>query len=225
MNKYVVNTDPEYLRQTLLGYKPILDSAKSASWMKQHRPSIAWLLAILSGPWNIKRRQAVQAHAIEVLGKRDLSELETHEVLDIAPLEWQRCYLRAAIAYALHYETRLRFDAIQRNDKSGFDVRILAVARINELARGECAFGISRDNVHDYIDRCPKVVLMYVRDYLNYDCFPIDRHVRRWLRENKLPVNHHVLMNMFRKSKLKARGYARAVFGAHAENPIHAPTK
>lgn len=225
MTKLVINTDPEFLKRTLVGYKPIPDNAKSSSWMKQHRPSVAWLLAILSGPWNIKRRQSVQAHAIEMLGTRDLSELTNAEILEIAPLEWQRSYLRAAIAYARYYVNNERFDALQRGRQSKRDVRILDVARINGLAHGECAFGISFSNVDQYIDQCPKVVLMYVRDYLNHDCFPIDRHVRRWLRLNHLPVNHGKLMSIFRQAKITARGYARAIFGAHAENPVHAPTK
>jgi hypothetical protein len=70
----------------------------------------------------------------------------------------------------------------------------------------------------------PKVLGMFVRDFLYTESFPIDRHVRKWLKDHKLPTNQDRLIEMFRTEKLQARGYARALFQQKSSNPVHAPT-
>ena len=216
--------DEKLLLKAIADVKPIRDNAKSASWLKKHRPSVAWLCCILSGPWKIERRTKVQARAIEVLGKRDLTQLLVHEVDSIAPLDWQRKYIKAAMAYAKHYLNQTRFDTIQTDLYHKPITRLIDIVRINELARDGFCAGIDFKNAHEYVDACPKVVLMYIRDYINYDCFPIDRHVRKWLKERKLPARSDKLMPLFVAIKKQARGYSRAIFGAQSKNPTHTPT-
>lgn len=215
--------DEKLLLKAIANVKPIRDNAKSASWLKKHRPSVAWLCCILSGPWRIERRTKVQAKAIEVLGKRDLTQLTTREIDLIAPLDWQRKYIKAAVVYAKHYLNQTRFDSIQTRLDNTLS-RLIDVVRINELACGGICAGINFDNAHEHVDRCPKVVLMYIRDYINYDCFPIDRHVRKWLKERGLPTRSDRLMPLFVAVRKQARGYSRAIFGAQSKNPTHTPT-
>jgi hypothetical protein len=215
--------DEKLLLKAISDVKPIRDNAKSASWLKKHRPSVAWLCCILSGPWKIERRTKVQAKAIEVLGDRDLTQLLAYEVDLIAPLDWQRNYIKAAIAYAKHYLNQTRFDTTQATCNKQV-AKLIDIVRINELAHDEFCYGIDFKNAHKYVDACPKVVLMYIRDYINYDCFPIDRHVRKWLKGRGLPTRSDKLMPLFVAARKQARGYSRAIFGAQSKNPTHAPT-
>jgi hypothetical protein len=71
----------------------------------------------------------------------------------------------------------------------------------------------------------PKVLGMFVRDYLYLDSYPCDRHVRKALKELGLPTRQAQLLKLFDDNKMHARYYARAMFLNKASNPIHPSTR
>lgn len=215
------------------GIKPVPDA--KTTWLRMHRPSVAFLLCIGSGPWRLHRRTLIQTKALEILGNRDLTELRVREVDTMFPLSWQRLYVLAAISYCrltkklwkkMKSSSRCGFDQLfevkDTKDESERAVVHDRVIRLRWLTKGRSIIG----QVHNrHCVDLPKVLGMYVRDFIQEDSFPVDRHVRKWLKEHKLPTKQVHLLGLFHAEKLKARYYARALFLDKAKNPVHAPTR
>lgn len=199
------------------GIKPVRDA--QAQWLRQHRPSVAMLLCLGSGPWKIGRRFTVQANALKVLGERDIIELKPHEVQSIFPLDWQRKYLKAARRFVTTRQV-WDFDSIFNIRKTP-DVLYEAILSIHYLAHGY-HIGVRSGACKKPL---PKVLGMFVRDFIMLDCFPQDRHVRKWLKDHNLPTHQAKIMAMFKAEKLHARYYARALFLDKSKNPVHKPTR
>lgn len=175
-------------------------SDAECTWLTRHRPSVALLLCLGSGPWKYGRRKVVQSKALEILGERDLSELKEREITLIFPLEWQHKYLRLAMRYA--------------RACGGWDYacsrmrgRKLDIAEIFEVRKP------------------PKVLSMFVRDFWLRDAFPVDRWVRRKLKEFELPTQERKILALFAELGLSPREYARGIFTAVSQNPVFPATK
>jgi len=200
------------LKELLKDVNPITDS--KTTWLTMHRPSVALLLCLCSGPWKLGRRQKVQENAIRILGKRDLVELRMGDIHEMVPLEWQRNMLRAITQY------RVPIDTMFAKPKSYPETMLFNLISIFMIYKRQ-----EQKTLPNAFHRLPKVMKMFVRDFLMQDCVPVDRHVKCWLKEHNLPTRHDKLLSMFKSEGLHARYYARALFHDKAQNPVHKATK
>lgn len=185
--------------------KPALD--KQVTWLRRHRATVAFVLCVCSGPWRIERRRKVQEQALAVIGASDLTDVAMRKrLVKMLPLTWQKTLVKNFARYASKQGEE--FDVLFSKSKRE---RMTTVATLQEIT--------GKENL-------PKVVWMFVRDYWFVDCFPADRHVRRWCIEHELPMTSAGLVDMFNeipkavRGVLPLRSYARAVFGDHSANPV-----
>lgn len=183
--------------------KPIPDSAEISNWLNFGRPSTGFVVAVGAGPWKIKRRFEVQKFALLVLNGRDLTELFKLEVEgNMYPFDWQNNQILKVINKC----KKLGFTFDEAIDKiKATKNEDLAWRRYTNLMGGKVT----------------KVTSLFARDYLKLNCFPIDRHVRRWLVKHNLPTNELEIIKLGRKNKINIREYARAIFQEAANNPNH----
>jgi hypothetical protein len=175
-------------------------------WLTVHTPTAALLLCLGSGPWRLPRRQVVQAALLA-----EVKAAPTGDVIDIAasrfafPLEWQRSFYEQARVFCRKRNSR--FDDL-------FDRRQPKLVMIENF---ESCFG----PVH----KVPKVLGMFARDFIGVpDAFPIDRHVRSWLKDRKLPTKHEKIVPLLKQHGAVPAAVSRAIFGKHSTNPNHKPT-
>jgi hypothetical protein len=210
---------------TAEGIVPVPD--REVKWLRIHRPSVAFILCVMSGPWKIGRRQTVQSNALKILGDMDLYDLNVRDIVAMSPLDWQVKYLTAARNTARSSRSAFDdlFDITDTNHRYNLyqAALIIVVRQIHARAHGSICAGMFLNT--SFKKPLPKVLGMFVRDFLFQDIVPQDRHVRKWLKDHKLPTKPDLLMKMFQDEKLQARGYARALFNEKSSNPVHAPTK
>jgi len=165
---------------------------ESFDWLDGRNFSDAFVLCISSGPWMYARRKTVQEMAINTLNGRDLSQIEIRHSHDYVPeqstinwfpLVWQNKYLFNMVKY------------LQEND--------LTMEEYCE--RLICGHPIvDRYNPHSrkfLYEACGqpkgiKVLSLFCRDALKIPAFPIDRHVRKYLIEQNLPVNEDDMIEL-----------------------------
>jgi hypothetical protein len=193
--------------------KPVPDRA--ATWLVDHRPSVAFSICIGAGPWRIKRRRSVQQSFIDALGKRDLSNLvAARKLIQAGQLDWQGEWFE-------RINRRLRSKDFKPEGKRVKNFDDLFWPGMNDhLKKSRFELLIEMP-----IYKAPKVVQLFARDYLFIDCFPVDRHVREWLKERKLPTNPAKVMRLFKELGRHASGYSRAIFNSKAENATFEPTR
>lgn len=192
----------EKMRTALAEIQPV----ESADWLTRHRPSVALLCCLGSGPWKLPRRQLIQERAIAALGPDDLSsQAAVIRVFEVFPLEWQQSILHA-VHVAVSHEPG-GFDGLV---KSCQDSKLPPSVFVGFFGAAlDCSF-----------DRLPKVVLMFLRDYFEAPVLPRDRHVNDWLRRHGLPQKNSVVDAMREVVGVaKVAAYARGVFCGVSKNP------
>lgn len=189
----------EQLQSLVAAAKRLADVPRS-TWLDYQRPSVAILQCIGSGPWAFDRRFATQTRALQALGCGDLTRLDSGVVAAVFPLDWQVKFTLAAI-------TTLR-ECNQTFDRRG--------------ARGVCL----REDLEVIfgLQPLPKVLAMYVRDYLNMPAFPIDRHVHEWLCAHELPHSECAILDLCFEAGINANSLNRNIFGSFSSNPIFPPS-
>jgi hypothetical protein len=200
------------LRYEIRHIVPVPDS--DVTWLSVHRPSIAFAICIGAGPWQIGRRRTVQQSFIDALCDQDLSSTSALKRLHIAcQLDWQTKWfdtvhdiLRLCRPLKLSFDQFFTFDGFEH--------------WIDRRQQFEKFFGYQCDPY-----AFPKVVQLFLRDYLFVPCFPIDRHVRRWLSERGLPTKSSAIVQLFFELHLNPSGYSRAIFNSKAENATFTATR
>lgn len=130
------------------------------------------------------------------------------------PLAWQRIFIADAVSFA-KYKTK----------QNSFDKYFKVSAKTSDLDREELfSHFIFGAYASPGFNRIPKVISMFKRDYLCLNSFPVDRHVRKFLKENNLPLKEDDLVELMLAVKLSPRIYARALFTNKSQNPEHPPT-
>ena len=164
-------------------------------WLSKHSPSAAILQCLGSGPWKYKRRYNVQLKALQTLGTADIAQLSKHTVETVFPLEWQTAML-LTLWENLHEHKCL----------------------FNDVGSRKCC---TRANLASMFNRelLPKVLAMYVRDYLCSRAFPIDRHVRAWLKTYQLPLNEQDIIEACYRIGTDPCALNRGIFGKVSDNP------
>lgn len=170
------------------------------SWLDHLKASQAFLVCLGAGPWKIKRRTFIQTQALQILGDRDLVNVDVNETFGF-PLEWQRSKIKYIIQYLQHHSWTMDQFIISLKDMT-HPVKILY------------------DITHT--KNRAKVLDLFVRDYLKLPAFPIDRWVARRLREYNLPQNENYMIELCNIAKLDASYVARAFVssGNFTGNPI-----
>jgi len=180
------------------------------SWLDGLTYSQSFMVCMGAGPWKIGRRQKIQEGALRWLGKRDLYDTDLltkrfdySNTVDCFPLEWQKKTTQYLVG-TLH----------QQN---------ISMEKLCELLTDKylCDDDYARK---EFYKSCgsngTKVLSLFCRDALKIDSFPIDRHVRRILKENDLPTNEDDIINLCRVARLDPRKVATAfVRTASVDNP------
>ena len=211
-----MNQDAKAILAKHISYvKPVHD--RKVTWLTEHRPSVAFAICIGAGPWRIGRRRKVQQSFIDALGINDLSSTKAlKKLVKASQLDWQEVWFRKIHRNLKPISNRMidrglnlgYFDNMFENPDEDF----LVQERFERL-------------IEMPVYRAPKVVQLFVRDYLFIPCFPVDRHVRLWLKERKLPTISRKVVGLFEQLGKNPSGYSRAIFNAKAENATFTPTR
>ncbi len=155
-------------------------------------PSAAFICCIGAGPWKYGRRRKIQLQGLERLAGRDLQEAvlgnaTTKTIFDESlrvdwfPLKWQN-QMTGALAFYLRQLGRSLKKPITLAD-------FCAQAPFNDGWR----------KLFYDVCGCPKgakVLSLFCRDYMRIPSFPIDRHVRKILKENGLPDKEEQVLQL-----------------------------
>ncbi len=161
-------------------------------WLDGRNFSDAFILCLASGPWRMARRLKIQQEAINKLNNQDLSQIEIdkgfdyypeHTVINWFPLDWQNKYLYNMVKYLQDNELTMEEYCNGLIDGSPFAVNYYLHNREFLYQACENPKGI-------------KVLSLFCRDSLKVPSFPIDRHVRRYLKEQGLPQTEAEIVNI-----------------------------
>lgn len=182
----------------LAAIKPV----ENSGWLSEMRPSQALLCCIGSGPWKLPRRELIQKQALQILGNQDLIE-KRNELAAFFPLAWQKD-LVTMIGRYFHLVARASFDT----------TAVKANGDVLEMLSGSVNKGL-----YDF----PKVLCMYVRDYLEFPICPRDRHVNKILKEYGIPQNTAVITEAMCRiiGPDSVNEYSRGIFESKSTNPKH----
>lgn len=159
---------------------------KENTWLNGRSYSEAFLLCISSGPWRINRRLTIQTQAINFVAGRDLSKI--NEEILFFPLSWQNSFLNSAVKnLKLQNKTMEKYcDLISKE---------LIISNNRLILYNLCG--------------CPKgakVLSLFCRDSLKIkNCFPIDRHVKRFLKEHNLPTVEDKMVKLCIENEINPR--------------------
>lgn len=166
----------------------------SQSWLSGRNYSEKFVICIGAGPWKFARRKLIQERSLAKLQGRDLANLAP--AIDWFPLDWQNQFCNNLIFY-LH-------------DKQ-------------LLMRQFCESVKTREEVYQACGKPvgTKCLSLFCRDGLNLPAFPIDRHVKRFLKDNNLPTDEYQMIKICNELGFNPNVIARNVvqnFG-EVENP------
>lgn len=182
---------------TIIELDRTLTSNHDSEWMG-YSPNLAILISIGAGPWQEPRRVQVQRAAIDWYIKQKVDDLlyANPPTLPVYPIFWQqRCLAHIISFLKLHDQQFSNFcDGIKRHN----DIQLLFKA-----------FG------------CPpsgyKVIWMFARDFLEIPAFPIDRHVKRVLLANNLPIDSRKMVELCLEANVSPNVLNRKFFSG--KNP------
>lgn len=154
---------------------------KQKVWLPEN-PSAAFICCIGAGPWRYPRRRKIQHEALKQLDGRDLADLTGTELW--FPLDWQNEML-AALVSSIKRMGRERLYSIPSMVKFVDAMRKISPTNARRNFYSACG------RPHG-----TKVLSLYLRDFIGVECFPIDRHVKRVLIEQRLPLNELALLEL-----------------------------
>jgi hypothetical protein len=151
-------------------------------WLPSN-PTAAYIVCVAQGPWKYERREKITQAALRETRGKDMRQISS---VSSFPFDWQKGLIGNLNKYlnkkGLSFKELLK--QVVDTYKSG-----IANKDIDPAARAR----------HLFYKACgapdgPKVLSMFLRDYLHLPTFPIDRHVRRMLVKHKLPVHEAALI-------------------------------
>lgn len=165
-------------------------SIPNEGWLKNLSYSQAMVVCLGAGPWKIQRRKRIQEFALERLGDKDLFYLYKCKKTWY-PLSWQNDIL-SKIVFNLH-ERNIKFLTLCKKLK-------FKKFPIADFYTGICGVPIGT-----------KVISLFLRDALDLPRFPIDRWVRRFLKEHSLPVDEEFMVNLCKMAGINASDFNRYI--------------
>jgi hypothetical protein len=158
------------------------------TWLNGRSFSDAFVICIGAGPWRLERRKKIQQLALDKLAGRDILHIEDN--INWYPLNWQNKFVNNLNNYLK--KTGLSMDLF---------CDIIQAENYNQLLYSACG--------------CPngsKVLSLFCRDGLKIsNCFPIDRHVKRFLKENDLPTKESAMIELCLHANIDSARFATAI--------------
>lgn len=165
-------------------------------------PNKAFLICIGAGPWKVERRKKVQSRAIQWLGDRDLSDFLPNQCRSVYPLKWENDMLSNMVRSLNNKQIKFTTlcDIWLEKGKNSWTTPIVEF------------FYLCGAN-----PKGTKVLWLFIRDFLKLPAFPIDRHVRRKLKEYKLPLDPIYIIGLCQDAGIDPNALNRSLF--LGENP------
>lgn len=135
---------------------------------------------ICLGPWKAKRRDGIRQEALEMLSAYDF-DLSHTDFDGVFPLEWQLQFLNNLSDYLLDHEAT--FTQYCRSLSRRYSDAETITHQDQILLEGY--FRIVQGNSSS--KGTPKVLWLFLRDFLSIPAFPIDRHIKQFLKKHHLP--------------------------------------
>lgn len=150
-------------------------------WLPQDA-SAAFIVCIGAGPWTYPRRRKIQYEGLQQLNGRDIADLTGTEKW--FPLDWQNEMLNTL---TVKLKTMGREHWFAPPSMTRFVTNLRKISPI-----------MARDTFYHACGRPhgTKVLSLYLRDYVQVPCFPIDRHVKRSLQELRLPTREDSMLDL-----------------------------
>jgi len=170
-------------------------------------PNRAFLICVGAGPWKVNRRRKVQQKALDWLGDRDLRDTNCQHLVDfdVYPFDWQNWMI-----YNMTYSLRSK--------------NIKFSEQCSKWEKNRNSWNDKwKENIKEFFDMCgttkngTKVLWMFVRDYLQFPAFPIDRWIKRALEEHNLPQNSWYITEACIEAGVDPNRLNRALFSG--KNP------
>lgn len=184
---------------------PKLELTYDHTWVGSN-PNRAFLICVGSGPWKIDRRRIVQEKALDWLDNKDLRDIKYKYLSDfnIYPLNWQNYMLYSMV----------------RSLKSK-DITFLNQCSKWEKNRNNWNNNW-KENINEFFDMCgttngTKVLWLFVRDYLQFPAFPIDRWIKKFLKKYNLPQDSWYMINICLEAGINPSHLNRSLF--YGKNP------
>lgn len=138
-------------------------------------PTAAFIVCVAQGPWKWERRDKITKAALKETKGKDMSQIA---VVSEFPFDWQKGLVSKLNAYLV------------KNKKT----MPVLMAEIKALAKTDS--GRARQTFYDACGapQGPKVLSLFLRDWLRIATFPIDRWVGRALKSAKLPQHEAALV-------------------------------
>ena len=171
-------------------------------------PNDAFLVCIGAGPWKEHRRKMVQAGALDWFKTRytDISAINPKNVIIQAP-------------YPLVWQNKMIYE-LARVLRTGF-YGIGTFSNFCEKWKNSTDW---EKSIRDFFLMCDqgtdgtKVLWLFTRDYLNLPGFPIDRHVREFLKKVGLPQNPWYITHLCLDNGIDPSALNRYIFFGKSSN-------
>lgn len=169
----------------------------------------AFVRCLCLGPWRKERRAQVRTLALSAL---ENAEGKLHKMKDVSffPFQWQITYASNMIAHlnarevsmGMYCNSLMRcYEAMWPKGK-----RIVLENFFSVVSGGD--------------RRGSKVLWLFLRDFIRIPAFPIDRHIKRFLQRQDLPVNSWRMMDLCIEAGVDAGLFNRGIiFSSTQEEP------
>lgn len=173
-----------------------LEPTYDHTWVGSN-PSRAFLICVGAGPWKVNRRQVVQGKALEWLGDRDLGNIHYgHFDYNVYPFKWQNNMLFNMLISLRSRCTKFTHICNEWKDNKN---------HWKEITK-------EFFNMCGTTENGTKVLWLFVRDYLQFPAFPIDRWIKRALETHKLPQNSWQMVDLCIEAGVDPNRLNRALF-------------
>lgn len=178
-----------------------LEASFDNTWLGKN-PSLAYLIAVGAGPWKIARRKLIQDKAIDWYLNQKIPDLGYAQKCDIYPLSWQNNFIYRMTRYCQNKPSLFSNLCLSWKQASYQDaLKELFVAAGCKNPEGS------------------KVLWLFARDFLEIPAFPIDRHIKKFLISNNLPISSWEMVKICIDNAVSPNDFNRKLFPAG--NPKH----
>jgi hypothetical protein len=177
------------------------------NWLDGRSYSDAFVICLGAGPWRFDRRKKIQGQALEKLSGRDLLNIEND--VNWYPLAWQNNYLNNLSK------------SLKARNESMDDYCKTLIKLANVTNAGSLALVSLYTGCNILLPKHIKVISLFARDSLKIPSFPMDRHVKKYLLANNLPINEIELVELCFSAGIDPRYFATAIIKhiGNVDNP------
>lgn len=178
-------------------------------WLDDLTYSQALVVCIGAGPWKEKRRQQVQQNALNILGNRDITQIDIDKIIKKQwyPFDWQNNML-------------MHFIVTFQNIQIIFDDWCNLIKRYSENSpiAIKTFWRLEFQKRIGYEKKLPKVLSLFIRDKLQFPSFPLDRHAKRILDDYGIPYNETLVIKLCLRNGIDPSKLNRYIFHQKSSN-------